>query len=58
VNIWHGTADRVAPLAMAERLAQAIPPARLRAADGLGHVSLLQRMAPEILESLLEGWSG
>nr|WP_254899252.1 alpha/beta hydrolase [Thalassococcus arenae] len=41
VTLVHGTADRWAPFAMAEALAQALPDATLRPASGRGHYTTL-----------------
>lgn len=45
VTLWHGEADRNAPIATARYLAQAIPQSSLRTFAGEGHFSLIGRLA-------------
>ena len=52
VRLWHGTADRLTPLPMAERLARELPHAVLRRLPGEGH-ALWLRHGEEILADLL-----
>ena len=49
VTIWHGNRDVVAPMAMAENLAAAIPGSKLHRVPGMGHLSLLAVHASEIM---------
>ena len=51
VTLWHGNRDVVAPMAMAENLAAAIPGSVLHRVPGLGHLSLLAVHASEIMST-------
>lgn len=51
VVIWHGSEDRLLPIAHAQRLADWLPAASFRRCEGLGHF-LPQRCLAEILDSL------
>lgn len=51
VAMWHGESDVVAPIAMAQVLANRIPGAQLHRAANAGHVSLLVNHSREILMS-------
>ncbi|MHB8255086.1 MAG: alpha/beta fold hydrolase [Acidiferrobacter sp.] len=53
ITIWHGLADRVVPAAMAVRLGDALPQARIRLLEGEGHYSLPIRYGQSILESVM-----
>jgi pimeloyl-ACP methyl ester carboxylesterase len=37
VHLWHGAADRNAPIAFARRLARELPDATLHVSDSSGH---------------------
>ncbi len=52
VTIWHGNRDVVAPMGMAEHLADAIPGSVLHRVPGMGHLSLLAMHASEIMSSV------
>jgi pimeloyl-ACP methyl ester carboxylesterase len=52
VRLWQGDADRLTPLAMAERVARELPQARLRVLPGEGHALWLLHWE-EILADLL-----
>ena len=54
VRLWHGDADRNAPLAMGRYLAQTIPGCQIEVFPGEGHISLIVKHAEEILRSLTE----
>jgi len=54
VHIWHGEADRSAPVAMGRHLAERIPGCRARFFQGEGHLSLGRKYRDEILRALLE----
>lgn len=50
VTLWHGTSDNWAPIAMTDRLAQALPNvAAVHRLDGLSHYSTLQTALRSIL---------
>ncbi len=49
IYLWHGEEDRFVPPAVVQRLAGALPSARLRFYPGEGHVSLLANHGEEIL---------
>ena len=53
VVLWHGEEDVVAPIAMAEALAERIPGSQLHRVPNSGHVSLLVNHAERILSSFL-----
>lgn len=50
VTLWCGTEDTAAPMSMSEYLAANIPGARLRRAEGKGHLCIIEHW-PEILGS-------
>lgn len=52
VVLWHGEADRDAPIAMGRQTAAAIPGCQARFIPGEGHFSLAAHYLGEILESL------
>jgi pimeloyl-ACP methyl ester carboxylesterase len=51
VQLWHGTDDRLVPLAHAKWLAAHLPRAEIHLEPGEGHISLFARRIPEI-----QGW--
>ena len=53
VELWHGTADGAVPLAVSERLAGALPRARLHVLDGEGHFVFLAH-GDEVCASIRE----
>lgn len=53
MQLWHGTADDVVPLWLAESVAARVPHAETRFLSGLGHLLLLSHMG-DIIEQLLE----
>jgi pimeloyl-ACP methyl ester carboxylesterase len=53
VHIWHGEADRNAPVAMGCYMGETIPNSRAKFIPGEGHLSVFVRYLPEILEGLL-----
>ncbi len=53
MQLWHGTADDVVPLWLAESVAARVPHAETRYLSGLGHLLLLSHMG-DIIEQLLE----
>jgi pimeloyl-ACP methyl ester carboxylesterase len=53
VNIWHGDADRNAPLAMGGYLAEQLPNSYLHILPGEGHFSVAVRHMPTILQTLV-----
>ncbi len=57
VTLWHGTADQMAPVAEAWRLAATVPGAIPHILDGEGHLSIYTRTG-EMLDELMElaGW--
>lgn len=57
VELWYGTEDRAAPLAMGEYLKQRIPQATLHTVAGEGHLIVVSRWR-EILTSALAGRVG
>lgn len=50
VAVWHGTADRVCPVAEAERLAARIPTATLHLVPGAGHLVPIEHWAAMLAE--------
>lgn len=52
VQLWHGEADRNAPIAMGRYLAAAIPHSQAHFYPGEGHLSLLAKHIDEILNCL------
>ncbi len=52
VYLWHGEADRDAPVAMGRHLAAAIPGCQAVFIPGEGHFSLARHCMPEILKAL------
>ncbi len=57
VTLWHGTADQMAPVAEARRLAATVPGVIPHILDDEGHLSIYTRTG-EMLDELLElaGW--
>ncbi len=53
VNIWHGDADRNAPLAMGGYLAEQLPNSYLHILPGEGHFSVIVRHIETILHTLI-----
>jgi pimeloyl-ACP methyl ester carboxylesterase len=53
VHLWHGEADRNAPVAMGRYLAETIPNSRAKFIPGEGHLSVFVCYLPEILEGLM-----
>lgn len=53
VTLWHGTEDRMVPLANAEWLAAHLPDAELRLVRGEGHISVLARNFAAALDDAL-----
>ncbi len=53
VTIWHGTADKWSPFAMAGALAQALPDATVIPLPGLGHYTALCHAMPRIVDQAL-----
>lgn len=53
VNIWHGDADRNAPLAMGGYMAEQLPNSYLHILPGEGHFSAAVRHMPTILRTLV-----
>lgn len=53
VHIWHGEADRNAPVAMGHYLANRIPGSQAKFFPGEGHLSLFKKNAAEILRTLI-----
>lgn len=53
VQLWHGTADDIVPLWLAESVAARLPHAETRFLSGLGHLLMLSHM-DDIIEQLLE----
>ena len=58
-TLWHGTADRIVPAAVAVALAEVLPTARLRLIPGEGHYSLPIRHRRAILREIIASgrWS-
>jgi pimeloyl-ACP methyl ester carboxylesterase len=56
--LWHGTADRIVPPAMATALAGMLPAARLRLIQDEGHYSLPIRYRATILRELIASARG
>lgn len=52
--LWHGTADRVVPVAHSERLVRCVPGAQLMLADGEGHFSLPVRYADQVVKTVVK----
>ena len=52
ITIWHGQADKVAPVQMATRLKDELLQARIRLLEGEGHYSLPIRYSQPIVESV------
>jgi pimeloyl-ACP methyl ester carboxylesterase len=52
VDLWHGDADRVVPLARAEDLATALPHATLHRLAGQGHISIQDHLGA-VLDGML-----
>jgi len=53
MQLWHGTADDIVPLWVAESVAKRLPHAKTRYLSGLGHLLLLSHMN-DIIEQLLD----
>ncbi|MQC82327.1 MAG: alpha/beta hydrolase [Chloroflexi bacterium] len=53
LQLWHGTADDVVPMWLAEWVAGALPHAETRYIEDAGHLLMLDHMT-EIVELLLE----
>ena len=53
VDLWHGDADRNAPLAMGGYMAEQLPNSYLHILPGEGHFSVLTRHMPIILHTLM-----
>jgi pimeloyl-ACP methyl ester carboxylesterase len=53
VHLWHGDADRNAPLAMGGYLAEQLPNSYLHILQGEGHFSVAVRHFPTILQKLV-----
>jgi pimeloyl-ACP methyl ester carboxylesterase len=64
VDLWHGEADRNAPLAMGGGMAEQLPNSYLHILPGEGHFSLALRHFPTIMQKLIrpsdfdEGFAG
>lgn len=54
VRLWHGEADKNAPIAMGRYLAGAMPHAVLTSLPGEGHLSVMAKNARMILKALTE----
>lgn len=52
IDVWHGDADTIVPIAQAHILADALPDPRRNFMAGEGHLSLRVNYATEILEQL------
>lgn len=52
VSLWHGLADQILPVAMARRLAAALPACKPRYFTGEGHLSLVVHHIGEVLAEL------
>ena len=52
VRLWQGALDKMVPDAHGEWLARHVPAAHLHRPPGHGHLSLAERLAPQILEDL------
>jgi pimeloyl-ACP methyl ester carboxylesterase len=53
VHLWHGEADRNAPVAMGRFVAQSIPDCHAHFYPNEGHLSLLNHYFEEVLQVLL-----
>lgn len=53
IDLWHGDADRNAPLAMGGYMAEQLPNSYLHILPGEGHFSVLTRHMPIILHTLM-----
>ena len=53
MQLWHGTADDIVPIWVAESVAKRLPHAETRYLSGLGHLLLLSHMN-DIIEQLLD----
>lgn len=54
VLLWHGEADKNAPIAMGRYMAKAIPKSQARFLPDEGHLSLFKKKVEEIIRSLLD----
>jgi pimeloyl-ACP methyl ester carboxylesterase len=54
VDLWHGDADRNAPLAMGRYMAEQLPNSSLHILPGEGHFSVVMRHAESILQRLID----
>lgn len=53
-HVWHGAGDRVVPVAHAHWWRDAVRDAEMHVMEGEGHISLVGRHAPAILQHLLD----
>jgi pimeloyl-ACP methyl ester carboxylesterase len=53
LRLWHGTEDRIVPLAAAQAIAESVPRAELRVLQGEGHFLVFERWS-EILGWLMQ----
>lgn len=53
VSVWHGTEDRMVPLAHARWIAGRIPAATIEIGEGEGHISIVPLFAERIVAGLL-----
>lgn len=58
VDVWHGRADRVVPVAIGEFIVRALPQGQPHFVAGEGHYSLPVRYAAEIITALLADHRG
>jgi pimeloyl-ACP methyl ester carboxylesterase len=54
VLVWHGRHDRFVPVSHGEWVARAVPAAEARIDDAEGHLSLIARRMPAVLDWLRE----
>jgi len=54
VHFWHGTEDRIVPVAVARYGASKVPGAHAHIKDGEGHFSIILNWLPDIARSLIE----